>query len=309
MKFMPNATTEHKLKKWHHDNKTNCSDLTLLAADVYFQLLKTPFFVAYAQSFLQDLERAAKQGNGGRAHTRVQTQILQVPARTLYAQQLQILDKHAVAGRVQHFWKTSHAKYFLSPHLRGAVRHARQHLDACLDSRTGEFAEDEMEARLAYVHSARQATLVLKKEELQVHLTFQFRPEFPIRTSPPTLKVDWSCPLTGASSATGDGGTDLDSMVFGVPMKRFRNWWLASQKADVVAGGLSGLCHVWVKNFASHFHGVEDCMICYSAVHSKTHEVPRKRCPTCKNKFHAPCIAQWFKSSGKTVCPLCKCPF
>ena len=55
--------------------------------------------------------------------------------------------------------------------------------------------------------------------------------------------------------------------------------------------------------------GVEPCPICYSILHPKTLSLPTMCCPTCKNKFHSPCLYKWFNTSGKSKCVLCQQPF
>ena len=54
--------------------------------------------------------------------------------------------------------------------------------------------------------------------------------------------------------------------------------------------------------------GQTECAICYSVVGAdKT--LPKKECPTCKNRFHAGCLFRWFKSSNSSSCPLCRNTF
>ncbi|KAK2527212.1 Ltn1 [Columba guinea] len=63
---------------------------------------------------------------------------------------------------------------------------------------------------------------------------------------------------------------------------------------------------LWKNNVDKRFEGVEDCMICYSVIHSSNYSLPKKACRTCKKKFHSACLYKWFTSSNKSTCPLCR---
>jgi hypothetical protein len=65
----------------------------------------------------------------------------------------------------------------------------------------------------------------------------------------------------------------------------------------------------WKRNVDKEFEGVEPCPICYSVLDPKTLALPTLQCPTCKNKFHPPCLYKWFSTSGKSKCVLCQQPF
>ena len=65
----------------------------------------------------------------------------------------------------------------------------------------------------------------------------------------------------------------------------------------------------WKKNLDLEYSGIEPCPICYYILQPGSNNVPRKPCKTCHHKFHSKCIFKWFKSSGKSECPLCKSQF
>jgi len=145
---------------------------------------------------------------------------------------------------------------------------------------------DGLMAKLRYLKSSRQATIMYKRDELSVELSITFEKDFPL--TPPKIT-----PPDGAG---------------GIPKGRFRNWLLACQNG-ITDGATSTALLAWVKNFHFFFDGLEDCPICYSVVHGQTGTAPRKPCSTCKYKFHAECLSKWFKKSHKTNCPLCNQPF
>ena len=65
----------------------------------------------------------------------------------------------------------------------------------------------------------------------------------------------------------------------------------------------------WKKNLDLEYSGIEPCPICYYILQPGSNNVPKKPCKTCHHKFHSKCIFKWFKSSGKSECPLCKSQF
>jgi len=66
---------------------------------------------------------------------------------------------------------------------------------------------------------------------------------------------------------------------------------------------------IWKKTMDAEFAGVEPCSICYSVIHESSKKIPTMACRTCKKLFHTDCIRQWFASSHKSECPLCKSQF
>lgn len=95
----------------------------------------------------------------------------------------------------------------------------------------------------------------------------------------------------------------------GVKENQWKAWLLASQRViSLTNGSIIDCIEVFNKNVNLHFSGFEECAICYSILH-QDHSLPSKVCPTCLNKFHAACLYKWFKSSGSSTCPLCRCTF
>lgn len=62
------------------------------------------------------------------------------------------------------------------------------------------------------------------------------------------------------------------------------------------------------RNVTGALKGQTECAICYSII-SADRQLPQKRCPTCKNLFHASCLFKWFKTSNASTCPLCRNAF
>eukprot|EP00039_Didymoeca_costata_P009416 m.124628 g.124628 ORF g.124628 m.124628 type:complete len:1753 (-) comp14477_c0_seq4:842-6100(-) len=93
----------------------------------------------------------------------------------------------------------------------------------------------------------------------------------------------------------------------GVSSQQWRTWllqmvtYLSNQNGSILDAFL-----LWKENVEKKFEGVEDCCICYSAIHASTYSLPDKHCRTCRNAFHAHCLYKWFHSSQQSTCPLCR---
>ncbi len=86
---------------------------------------------------------------------------------------------------------------------------------------------------------------------------------------------------------------------------RFQIVQLLSMQDGTIVDGLQ----LWKNSLEKEFDGYEPCPICYCTLHAKTLSLPSMTCPTCSNKFHPPCLNQWFKQSGKYKCVICQQPF
>ena len=86
---------------------------------------------------------------------------------------------------------------------------------------------------------------------------------------------------------------------------RFQIVQLLSMQDGTIVDGLQ----LWKNSLEKEFDGYEPCPICYCTLHAKTLSLPSMACPTCSNKFHPPCLNQWFKQSGKYKCVICQQPF
>lgn len=97
------------------------------------------------------------------------------------------------------------------------------------------------------------------------------------------------------------------SQTLGIPAKRWKLWSLQiTMMLNNQGGTLQEALMLWKENVDQEFEGVEPCPVCYSVLHVKTHKLPELECATCQNRFHAQCLTQWFRSSGKTQCVLCQ---
>jgi hypothetical protein len=65
---------------------------------------------------------------------------------------------------------------------------------------------------------------------------------------------------------------------------------------------------LWKQNLDKEFEGCEPCPICFAVISSTNHQLPRVSCGTCRNKYHGPCLQKWFRTSNKSVCPMCQQP-
>ncbi|KAG8528214.1 uncharacterized protein KY384_007131 [Bacidia gigantensis] len=98
----------------------------------------------------------------------------------------------------------------------------------------------------------------------------------------------------------------------GVAENKWQSWIRNAQgQLTISDGGSNALIDcllAWRRNVTAAMKGQTECSICYSVVGSdKT--LPKKECPTCKNRFHAGCLFRWFKSSNSSSCPLCRNTF
>ena len=64
-------------------------------------------------------------------------------------------------------------------------------------------------------------------------------------------------------------------------------------------------CILWKKQLDRQFDNSDACPICYSVFYLRTTTIPNVYCKCCRNKFHKQCIFGWFKSTGRSDCPLC----
>lgn len=97
------------------------------------------------------------------------------------------------------------------------------------------------------------------------------------------------------------------SKTLGVPAHRWKRWSLQiTQMLNNQGGTLKDALLLWKENVDKEFEGVEPCPICYSVLHVKSHKLPNLECNTCHNQFHTDCLYEWFKSSGKSACPICQ---
>ena len=100
------------------------------------------------------------------------------------------------------------------------------------------------------------------------------------------------------------------SKTLGVPSHRWKRWSLQiTQMLNNQGGTLKDALLLWKENVDKEFEGVEPCPVCYSVLHVKSHKLPNLECNTCHNQFHAECLYEWFKTSGKSVCVICQQPW
>lgn len=68
---------------------------------------------------------------------------------------------------------------------------------------------------------------------------------------------------------------------------RIRKWTLSiSAFLRAQNGSILDAIALWKANVDKEFRGLEECLICYSIVHSSTGQLPRLTCKTCSRKFH-----------------------
>lgn len=88
-----------------------------------------------------------------------------------------------------------------------------------------------------------------------------------------------------------------------------RQWTALQRDSNAVialqGGSIIEAVMLFRKNVSLRFAGVEECAICYSIL-GQERTLPRKKCVTCANKFHAGCLFKWFDTSNSSTCPLCR---
>jgi hypothetical protein len=132
--------------------------------------------------------------------------------------------------------------------------------------------------------ATRQVTATYIQDDFTLKVLIQLPSSFPLRSA----EVDCSKTL-------------------GVPQTRWKRWSLQiTQMLNNQGGTLQDALLLWKNNVDKEFEGVEPCPVCYSVLHVKTHKLPALECTTCHNRFHADCLNQWFRSSGKSQCVLCQ---
>jgi hypothetical protein len=91
--------------------------------------------------------------------------------------------------------------------------------------------------------------------------------------------------------------------------QKWQAWLRTSLGAITIFNGtLIDALTTFKRNIEGALKGQTECAICYAIVGSDR-RLPDKRCSTCKNLFHGPCLFKWFKTSGGAKCPLCRQPF
>ncbi|KAJ1429827.1 hypothetical protein B484DRAFT_328817, partial [Ochromonadaceae sp. CCMP2298] len=132
-----------------------------------------------------------------------------------------------------------------------------------------------------------EVTATLTREDTRIEISVQIPPSYPLRN------VDVSC-----------------TSRIGVSDGRWRRWVLQMiQLLSQQDGSMVDAVLMWKCNIEKELEGIEPCPICYCTLHVKTLCLPVLACPTCNNKFHAPCLYTWFRSSGKNKCVICQQPF
>jgi hypothetical protein len=218
------------------------------------------------------------------------------------------LDPLSVLAWARFSWRLLHASMSFAPSLVRYWRHSvldketARHVDTVVAERfspslTGtELAElessraidedDELEVKVNIAQ--REVTATCEKDEAVSHLVIRLPRTYPIQAA--EIEI-----VAGKSSGLRE--IDQKRAAFAVQCT------LRQQ------GTLAEAIRLWKQNIDKRFEGVDDCMICYSTVHVVTGALPKLRCRTCANTYHADCIYKWFRESGKSNCPMCQNPW
>lgn len=92
----------------------------------------------------------------------------------------------------------------------------------------------------------------------------------------------------------------------GCSERKWQSWLRITHGIVTMSNGafVDGLT-AFRRNVLGALRGHSECAICYSLV-AVDKKMPDKKCPQCKNVFHANCLHKWFASSGQSTCPLCR---
>lgn len=162
---------------------------------------------------------------------------------------------------------------------------AREVALVAIASSEGKWDNDEMTVRGVAISGEVIATYM--KEDASIVLTIRLPSAYPL------VNVEVEC-----------------SSKIGISDARWKRWELQIiQLLSMQDGSVVDAVMFLKKNMDKEFEGVEPCPICYSILQPKSMSLPSLCCPTCSNKFHNQCLYTWFKSSGKSKCPLCQQPF
>ena len=156
------------------------------------------------------------------------------------------------------------------------------------DAESAKFVDDDDELEVRTSEQQREVTATCEKDEAVSHLVIRLPRTYPVHA--PEIEI-----VAGKSS----GLREIDQ-------KRAS---FAVQCTLRQQGTLAEAIRLWKRNIDKRFEGVEDCMICYSTVHVVTGALPKLRCRTCANTYHADCIYKWFRESSKSNCPMCQNPW
>ena len=88
-----------------------------------------------------------------------------------------------------------------------------------------------------------------------------------------------------------------------MPITIKKNFVLTLYSCVVQNGSLLDGILLWKSNLDKHFAGVDDCMICFSVIHSSNYSLPKMVCRTCKKKFHNACLVR-LRVVDRTLFPL-----
>ncbi|THH03871.1 hypothetical protein EW145_g5943 [Phellinidium pouzarii] len=115
---------------------------------------------------------------------------------------------------------------------------------------------------------------------------------------------NWSIKVaTGTGEVTALYTVDEQEMEIAVRLPP--DYPLHSIENGRIVDGLS----MFKKNVTHHFENQTECAICYSIISVTELSLPKKRCRTCKNRFHSGCLYKWFSTSHTSSCPLCRSDF
>ena len=95
-----------------------------------------------------------------------------------------------------------------------------------------------------------------------------------------------------------------------ISAEREKQWKLQiTKKLSMQNNNIIDALVFWKNNMDAEFEHTEPCSICYYILHPSSNSKPKMACKTCKKLLHSECVKQWFTSSQKSDCPLCKSQF
>ncbi|XP_050681515.1 E3 ubiquitin-protein ligase listerin isoform X2 [Leptidea sinapis] len=74
-------------------------------------------------------------------------------------------------------------------------------------------------------------------------------------------------------------------------------------------GWLVNAFKMWTELIRGKVNRAKECAVCCHRLHPATGLLPSSHCRSCNKHFHPRCLGKWFKSVGKSNCPLCRKKF
>ncbi|KRX78494.1 E3 ubiquitin-protein ligase listerin [Trichinella sp. T6] len=132
------------------------------------------------------------------------------------------------------------------------------------------------------------------------------------KTTSKKMKANYIVPECERSSHNLPSNYPLNStdvflnVASGVPRDSF-NFWIRklAMRLQKHETNLLDSLLLWQAEVDKILERMDVCPVCLSYTTSEGH-LPSKKCYQCKHQFHGSCLQQWFQSTDRPSCPLCR---